>query len=211
MYRCTATKFHMTVSGRAIDDEHFCEEGNVSLAVQKHLRITRHLWDSIAWQCPNCESILTGEKTCSQCPSASGRAVVLQSKLFWFAETMATLTEPTVPTKTLCLETLTDIILSPHGVHLAGLLPGAYSSTNIPASANCSCTREGGQGLDWHSREPPEACPGSASGRKMDGSDVPGFNVLPAEKVTIEMIDGGEVTSQRATDTRVEEYGGGWR
>ena len=59
-------------------------------------------------------------------------------------------------------------------------------------------------------REPPEACPGSASGRKMDGSDVPDFNVLPVNKVTIEMIDVGKVTNQRATDTRVEEYGG-WR
>ena len=42
----------------------------------------------------------------------------------------------------------------------------------------------------------------------MDGSDMLGFNVLPVNKVTIEMIDRGVVTNLRATDTRVEEYGG---
>jgi hypothetical protein len=76
MYKCKAAKYHMVVTGRSLDDSHFCEEGNASLAVQKHQRITRHLWDSLAWQCPSCMMDLTGEKTCQEWPSANSRAVL---------------------------------------------------------------------------------------------------------------------------------------
>jgi hypothetical protein len=54
--------------------------------------------------------------------TARGRGMVLQATLSWFSDTMASLQEPTIPTKTLCLETLTDLVLSPHGMHMAGLL-----------------------------------------------------------------------------------------
>ena len=62
VYNCTYAKLHMTVSGRSLDDEHVCTVGNISLAVQKHLRDRRNIWDSLAWQCPNCNIRLTGEQ-----------------------------------------------------------------------------------------------------------------------------------------------------
>ena len=102
--------------------------------------------------------------------------MVLQSTLVWFSDIMASFPEPMVPTYTLCLQALTEIILSPHNFFMACLLPGNFSTTDIPESATCYCTREGGQGLDWQFSEPPAACPGSASGRRMDGAEIPGFN-----------------------------------
>lgn len=201
MYRCSASKFHLTVSGRPMDEEHFCEEGSLNLAVQKHIRLTRSFANNLTWQCPSCSTTMTGELACMACPANTGRGSVLNSTLNWFAANLANLEEPTVPSKTLSLETLTNTVLSPHGIHLSGLLLGAYSTSEIPPNATCSCSREAGQGLDWQSSEPPEACPGLARGRK-DGFGVPGLNVLPNTRVTQQMVDGPEVARQRKLDTR---------
>jgi hypothetical protein len=42
----------------------------------------------------------------------------------------------------------------------------------------------------------------------MDGSGVPGFNILPSTRTTIEMNDGAEETNERTRATRIEEYKG---
>ena len=61
LYKCTASKLHVTVSGRALDNDHLCMEGSLSLAVQRHMRDTRNIWDTLVWNCPSCNTTLTGE------------------------------------------------------------------------------------------------------------------------------------------------------
>ena len=89
----------------------------------------------------------TGQQVCQEYPSAKGRGMVLESTLAWFSSILS-------------VQTLTEIVLSPHDRFMAGLLPGNYSTTNIPATATFSCIGEGGQGLVWQTIKPSAACPG---------------------------------------------------
>ena len=60
---------------------------------------------------------------------------LLQETMAWFADVLGAWPEPPVPSATLSGQSLTVLVLPPHGLHMAGLLPNSYSSTIIPTTA----------------------------------------------------------------------------
>ena len=94
LFKCSGCKLHSFVSGQPVDSDHLCQEANISLAIQCHLRTNPDIWSLLVWACPGCQTSLTGHPLYPVCPDSMGRGRLLQTTLAWFANILEAQPEP---------------------------------------------------------------------------------------------------------------------
>ena len=140
MYTCQEGEAHHLSTGKAVDQDHNCEDSTLPIAINNYLAQFPGVWGLLPWTCLTCEKGNDGlREHCGNTSCTGTRAQALETVLEAIGQELSLMYEVEVENPELVsVRYMLELLFSPHNHRHRGLLKEAFL---IPVKSEdpCAC------------------------------------------------------------------------